>query len=117
VGIRTSLRAREVTRYRLPTETEWECAARAGTSTSFSYGDDSNYSSLANYAWFLDFANIVLTVHPVGQKLPNPWGLYDLAGNKWTHCSQGRYPQYLPHHQKLLPALTPNHLCELRVLA
>ena len=70
--------------YRLPTEAEWECAARAGTSTRFSYGDDPDYASLTNYAWqnFEDG----LTVHPVGQKLPNPWGLYDTMGNVFEWC-------------------------------
>ena len=68
-------------KYRLPTEAEWECAARAGTTTRFSYGDDPGYTSLTNYAWLLDF-----TVHPVGQKLPNPWGLYDMYGNVWEWC-------------------------------
>jgi len=70
--------------YRLPTEAEWECAARAGTTTRFSYGDDPDYTSLTNYAWqnFEDG----LTVHPVGQKLPNPWGLYDMAGNVFEWC-------------------------------
>jgi formylglycine-generating enzyme required for sulfatase activity len=73
--------------YRLPTEAEWECAARAGTTTRFSYGDDDpNYGSLTNYAWFLDLGHPDLTVHPVGQKLPNPWGLYDTAGNVWEWC-------------------------------
>jgi formylglycine-generating enzyme required for sulfatase activity len=74
------------TAYRLPTEAEWECAARAGSSTRFSYGDDPDYSSLTNYAWFLDFNHIDLTVHPVGQKLPNAWGLYDMAGHVWEWC-------------------------------
>jgi formylglycine-generating enzyme required for sulfatase activity len=70
--------------YRLPTEAEWECAARAGTTTRFSYGDDPDYSSLGNYAWHpLDDG---LTVHPVGQKLPNPWGLYDMTGNVFEWC-------------------------------
>jgi formylglycine-generating enzyme required for sulfatase activity len=70
--------------YRLPTEAEWECAARAGTTTRFSYGDDPDYADLPNYAWqaFEDG----LTVHPVGQKLPNPWGLYDMAGNVFEWC-------------------------------
>jgi formylglycine-generating enzyme required for sulfatase activity len=71
--------------FRLPTEAEWECAARAGTSTRFSYGDDVGYASLTNYAWLL-LNNNDLSVHAVGQKLPNPWGLYDMAGNVWEWC-------------------------------
>jgi formylglycine-generating enzyme required for sulfatase activity len=73
--------------YRLPTEAEWECAARAGTTTRFSYGDDDvNYTSLTNYAWFLDLGHIDLIVHPVGSKLPNPWGIYDMHGHVWEWC-------------------------------
>ncbi len=65
--------------YRLPTEAEWEYAARAGTTNRFSYGDDPDYRLLGNYAWYT--GNSGLRTHPVGQKLPNPWGIYDLHGN------------------------------------
>lgn len=64
---------------RLPTEAEWEKAGRGGTTTKYSFGDQSNTHN--DYAW--DMANSGGSTQPVGQKKPNQYGLYDMYGNVW----------------------------------
>lgn len=68
--------------YRLPTEAEWEYAARAGAETTYFFG--SNDAQLGDYAWYA--ANSSNKYHAVKQKKPNAWGLYDMLGNvaEWT---------------------------------
>jgi formylglycine-generating enzyme required for sulfatase activity len=89
--------------YRLPTETEWEYACRAGTAGTYDFGPP---DKLRQYAWFSD--NAEQKTHPAGQKKPNRWGLCDLYGNVSEWCEDVYSPTYYGESPALDPHGPPN---------
>ena len=81
--------------FTLPSEAQWEYACRAVTTTLYSFGDDDRL--LGNYAWYWvnsDDTGGPYGTHPVGTKLPNAWGLYDMHGNVYEWCLDSWHENY-----------------------
>jgi len=91
--------------YRLPSESEWEYCCRAGTTTRFYWGDDPGETEIGDYAWWNSNSND--TTHPVAQKLPNDWGLYDMSGNVEEWCEDFWHDSYTGAPSDGSPWLVP----------
>ncbi len=89
--------------YRLPTEAEWEYAARAGSDRPYDFG---TADKLRQYAWYAD--NSDRKTHPVGQKKPNAWGLYDMYGNVSQWCEDVYSPTYYKESTSTDPTGPPS---------
>lgn len=95
------LNARTGKRYRLPTEAEWEYAARSGGKNE-KWSGTSDEAALGKYAWYDSNANE--SIHPVGKKKPNGLGLYDMSGNVWQWCYDRYDEGYYTYSRSSNPA-------------